>query len=93
MREELTNQGLEMKRTPHHRIWRARQQDVPRLEVYRALRRLTRACAKGDAASALSAVRLAVSDYVPSDAVIELSKAGRAGVAGRVGEERLEAKG
>ena len=26
MREELTNQGLEMKRTAHHRIWRARQQ-------------------------------------------------------------------
>jgi FlaA1/EpsC-like NDP-sugar epimerase len=36
VREELTNQGLEMKRTVHHRIWRARQRDVPRLEVYRA---------------------------------------------------------
>jgi FlaA1/EpsC-like NDP-sugar epimerase len=85
MREELTNQGLEMKRTAHHRIWRARQQDVPRLEVYRALRRLTRACAQGDAAGALNAIRLAVSDYVPSDAVLEATKAGGAG------ESRLDA--
>jgi FlaA1/EpsC-like NDP-sugar epimerase len=74
MREELTNQGLEMKRTAHHRIWRARQQDVPRLEVYRALRRLTRACATGDTAGALDAIRLAVCDYVPSDSVVELAR-------------------
>ena len=60
--------------------------DVPRLEVYRALRRLTRACAKGDTAAALSAIRLAVSDYVPSDAVIVLSRAGAAAEAGRAGE-------
>jgi len=78
VREELTNQGLEMKRTTHHRIWRARQQDVPRLEVYRALRRLTRACAQGDTAGVLNAIRLAVSDYVPSDAVLELTKASEA---------------
>jgi FlaA1/EpsC-like NDP-sugar epimerase len=77
MREELTNQGLEMKRTAHHRIWRAKQRDVPRLEVYRALRRLNRACAKGDAAAALNAIRLAVSDYVPSDAVLELAGTAR----------------
>ena len=75
MREELTNQGLEMKRTAHHRIWRARQRDVPRLEVYRALRLLARACAAGDAGGALNAIRLAVSDYVPSQAVLELAKA------------------
>ena len=41
MREELTNQGLEMKRTAHHRIWRARQQDV------RAARGLPRAAPAG----------------------------------------------
>lgn len=76
MREELTNQGLEMKRTAHHRIWRAQQRDVPRLEVYRALRRLTRACAAGDTAGALNAIRLAVSDYVPSEAVLGLAEAG-----------------
>jgi FlaA1/EpsC-like NDP-sugar epimerase len=84
VREELTNQGLEMKRTAHHRIWRARQQDVPRL------RRLTRACAHGDAAGALDAIRLAVSDYVPSEAVLELTKASGAG---RAVTSRLEAKG
>jgi FlaA1/EpsC-like NDP-sugar epimerase len=75
VREELTNQGLEMKRTAHHRIWRARQRDVPRLEVYRALRQLARACAAGDAGSALDAIRLAVSDYVPSEAVLALAGA------------------
>ena len=73
VREELTNQGLEMKRTAHHRIWRARQRDVARLEVYRALRLLARACATGDAAGALNAIRLAVSDYVPSQAVLKLA--------------------
>jgi len=73
MREELTNQGLEMKRTAHHRIWRARQQDVARLEVYRALRLLARACAAGDTASALEAIRRAVPDYVPSQAVLQLA--------------------
>jgi FlaA1/EpsC-like NDP-sugar epimerase len=40
MNEELTTQGLEMHRTAHRRIWRARQQSVPRLDVYRALRML-----------------------------------------------------
>ena len=75
VREELTNQGLEMKRTAHHRIWRARQQDVARLDVYRALRLLARACAAGDTAAALAAIRLAVSDYVPSQAVLELAGA------------------
>jgi FlaA1/EpsC-like NDP-sugar epimerase len=78
VREELTNQGLEMKRTSHHRIWRARQHDVPRLEVYRALRMLSRACAEGDAGAALEAIRLAVSDYVPSQAALDLAEAARA---------------
>jgi FlaA1/EpsC-like NDP-sugar epimerase len=73
MREELTNQGLEMRRTPHHRIWRARQQDVARHEVYRALRALARACAAGDAGSALDAIQLAVSDYVPSQSALNLA--------------------
>jgi hypothetical protein len=78
MREELTNQGLEMRRTSHHRIWRARQRDVPRHEVYRALRALVRACATGDAGATLDAIRLAVSDYVPSQAALGLAQRGRA---------------
>jgi FlaA1/EpsC-like NDP-sugar epimerase len=90
VREELTNQGLEMKRTAHHRIWRARQRDVPRLEVYRALRRLTRACATGDTAGALNAIRLAVSDYVPSQAVLELAE-GKAGLKARPSSTTAEA--
>jgi FlaA1/EpsC-like NDP-sugar epimerase len=90
VREELTNQGLEMKRTAHHRIWRARQHDVARLEVYRALRRLTRACATGDTAGALDAIRLAVSDYVPSDAVLELAGDGVRGDRLQAAQGRLQ---
>src|SRR4030095_9850611 len=81
VREELTNQGLEKKLTAHHRIWRARQRDVPRLEVYRALRRLARACAKGDTAGALDAIRLAGSHYVARGGVLEA--AGGRGRGGR----------
>ena len=73
--EDADEPGAGDERTAHHRIWRARQQDVARLEVYRALRLLARACAAGDAAAALEAIRLAVSDYVPSQAVLELAGA------------------
>jgi FlaA1/EpsC-like NDP-sugar epimerase len=75
MNEELTTQGLEMHRTAHRRIWRARQQSVPRLDVYRALRMLRRACARGDAAAALGAIELAVTDFTPS--LLARSSAGR----------------
>lgn len=75
MNEELTTQGLEMRRTAHRRIWRARQQSVPRLDVYRALRALRRACARGDASAALGAIELAVTDFTPS--ALARSSAGR----------------
>lgn len=75
MNEELTTQGLEMRRTAHRRIWRARQQSVPRLDVYRALRALRRACARGDGSAALGAIELAVTDFTPS--VLARSSAGR----------------
>ena len=39
LREELTTQGLEMKATSHPRIWQARQHDVPRTSILRAITR------------------------------------------------------
>ena len=67
-REELTTQGLEMKATSPPRIWQARQHDVPRTSILRAVRQLRRACAAGDAAAALEALSAVVPDYEISDA-------------------------
>src|SRR5262249_34823435 len=66
MHETLTAQGLDMRRTAFSRIWMARQQDVPRIEVYRALRGLRRACAAGSDAGVIEALAMAVADYQPS---------------------------
>ncbi len=47
MNEELSDSGPgDAARRAHRRIWRARQHSVPRLDVYRALRMLRRACAR-----------------------------------------------
>ena len=73
--EMLTAQGLEMRRTSYPRIWRARQRDVPRLAVYRALRRLRRGCASGDAVEVIEALSAAVADYQPSEVVRAASAA------------------
>jgi FlaA1/EpsC-like NDP-sugar epimerase len=67
--ERLTAQGLDMRRTSYPRIWRARQRDVPRLAVYRALRRLQRGCAQGAAGEVVEALSAAVADYQPSEIV------------------------
>ena len=69
MHETLTAQGLDMRRTAFSRIWMARQQEVPRIEVYRALRGLRRACAAGVDAGVIEALTMAVTDYEPSEAV------------------------
>jgi FlaA1/EpsC-like NDP-sugar epimerase len=70
MREELTTQGLEMRRTSHARIWSARQRETGRVALAHALRQLRRGCATGDAAAALGAIRMAVDDFEPSQAAI-----------------------
>ncbi|MGH9373706.1 MAG: polysaccharide biosynthesis protein [Vicinamibacterales bacterium] len=66
VREELTTQGLEMRRTSHARIWSARQRDTGRPLVDHAIRQLRRGCATGDAAGVLNAIKLAVEDFEPS---------------------------
>jgi hypothetical protein len=58
-----------MRRTAFSRIWMARQQEVPRIEVYRALRGLRAACAAGTDAGVIEALTMAVADYEPSDSV------------------------
>ena len=63
--EELTSQGLEMHATADAAIWRARQAPIDS-SITLLLARARHACAAGDAADALRAVRAAVPDYVPS---------------------------
>jgi FlaA1/EpsC-like NDP-sugar epimerase len=75
MREELTTQGLEMRRTSHARIWSARQRDVSRQVVEHALRQIRRGCASGNALAVLEAITLAVTDFEPSDAAIAAARA------------------
>ena len=74
LREELTTQGLEMKTTSHPRIWYARQLDVPRVSIQRAVTQLRRACAAGDATLALETIVKAVPDYEASDAAIKAAR-------------------
>ena len=74
LREELTTQGLEMKTTSHPRIWYARQLDIPRVSIQRAVTQLRRACAAGDAAMALEAIVKAVPDYEASDAALKAAR-------------------
>jgi FlaA1/EpsC-like NDP-sugar epimerase len=74
LREELTTQGLEMKKTSHPRIWSARQKDVARHEIIKAVRQLRRACAAGDATMALETVAGAVSGYEPSEVAVKAAR-------------------
>jgi FlaA1/EpsC-like NDP-sugar epimerase len=75
MREELTTQGLELRPTSQARIWYARQRDVSRHVVSHATRELRRACAFGDALTALDAVTSAVADFEASDAALAAARA------------------
>jgi FlaA1/EpsC-like NDP-sugar epimerase len=74
LREELTTQGLEMKKTSHPRIWSARQKDVSRQHLIHAIRQIRRACASGDAAMALETIAAAVPDYEPSDVALKAAR-------------------
>jgi FlaA1/EpsC-like NDP-sugar epimerase len=74
MREELTTQGLEMRRTSHARIWSARQRDVSRPVVEHTLRQIRRGCASGNALAVLEAITLAVTDFEPSDAAVAAAR-------------------
>ena len=74
LREELTTQGLEMKKTSHPRIWASRQREIPRQTIVDAIREVRRACAAGDAARVLEALTAAVPEYEPSDAAVKAAR-------------------
>jgi FlaA1/EpsC-like NDP-sugar epimerase len=74
LREELTTQGLEMKKTSHARIWSARQKDISRTDVINAVRQIRRACASGDARMALDVITAAVPGYEASDAATKAAR-------------------
>lgn len=68
VREELTSQGLEMRQTRHPRIWSALQPTADPALVARSIRDLRRAIVRGDAAAALAAIQLSVTDFHASGA-------------------------
>jgi FlaA1/EpsC-like NDP-sugar epimerase len=63
LREELTTQGLRMCRTSNRGIWVARQRKGNSNAVARAVNRLRRATAAGDALEALSTLASIVTDF------------------------------
>jgi FlaA1/EpsC-like NDP-sugar epimerase len=66
--EELTTQGLAMRRTAHPRIFSARQKPVAAADIRHAVRSAHRACASGDIAGALETLTALVADFEPSHA-------------------------
>lgn len=66
--EELTTQGLAMRRTAHPRIFSARQKPVDATAIRLAMRNAQRACASGDIGAALETLTNLVADFEPSDA-------------------------
>jgi len=64
--EQLTTQGLEMRKTAHPRIWMARQVRVRRKALDAAVRALARHVTRGDAWETLNVLAAIVPDYEPS---------------------------
>jgi FlaA1/EpsC-like NDP-sugar epimerase len=73
--EELTTQGLAMRRTAHSRIFSARQKPVAPGAIRAAMRRAQRACASGDVSEALDTLTNLVADFEPSIAARERAAA------------------
>ena len=68
LHEELTTQGLAMRRTAHPRIFSARQKPVAPGAIRLAMRSAQRACASGDVGGALETLTTLVADFEPSEA-------------------------
>ncbi|MGE3276400.1 MAG: polysaccharide biosynthesis protein [Vicinamibacterales bacterium] len=66
LREELTSQGLELCRTTHRRIWKARQPEIDRARIRRIMRALRVDLRAGDLLAALQDLSAAVPEYTPS---------------------------
>jgi FlaA1/EpsC-like NDP-sugar epimerase len=67
LHEELTTQGLAMRRTAHPRIASARQRPVASALVRDSVRAARRACQQGDAQAALETITALVDDFTPSE--------------------------
>jgi len=63
LREELGSQGLELCRTAHHRIWKARQPAIDKACVRRVVRALRADLRAGDLLAALQDLSAAVPEY------------------------------
>ena len=61
-------------KTSHPRIWSARQKDVSRQDIIRAVRQIRRACASGDATMALETIGWAVAGYEASEVAIKAAR-------------------
>ena len=70
LHEELTSQGLAMRRTAHPRILSARQRATPPALVAATLERARKACATASPSGALEALTRLVVDYKPSEEAI-----------------------
>ena len=66
LREQLTPQGLELRRTADDHIWMARQPRVDRRRLTTSVRALRAAAAQRDDRAALQALCAAVPEYEPS---------------------------
>lgn len=78
LREELTTQGLRMRRTAHQRIWVAVQPEASYVSVAKAERRLRARAARGDAAGALAWLAVAVPEFRVSPEASACAQAQRA---------------
>jgi FlaA1/EpsC-like NDP-sugar epimerase len=65
-REDLTSQGLDLRRTTHGRIWVAKQRAANTPRVRRAMRALRDDLRRHDALAAINDLCAAVPDFVPS---------------------------
>lgn len=65
-REDLTSQGLDLRRTTHGRIWVAKQRATNTPRVRRAMRALRDDLRRHDALAAINDLCAAVPDFVPS---------------------------
>lgn len=66
LREELTTAGMSLARTPHRRIWMARQPSPDPTVVRRVLKALRADLKRRDALTALADLCAGVPEYVPS---------------------------
>lgn len=74
MAEELTSQGIRLEKTAHDRVWVAHQARTRSTGSEAWLRTLRRAVARDDAYGVMTALTLAIPDFVPSEQAWTLAR-------------------